>query len=224
MTQNKVKGRIFSWEQFEKMPIVGIVRGISLEDFKHILPVYLKSGLTTVEVTMNTPDVELLIRYATEEYVGLLNIGAGTVCSLSDLEQALSYGAQFIVTPVVNPEVITACINNEIPVFPGALSPSEIYMAYSLGASTIKVFPASYLGANYLKEIKGPLNNIQFLPTGGINLGNMQSFLDVGVHGFGIGSPLFDKTLIKSRDWIGLEKHFLDYVQLINGSKRSKLV
>ncbi len=162
--------------------------------------VYVESGLTTVEVTMNTPGVETLITFAVEEYEGTLNVGAGTVCSLSELEMALRYGAQFIVTPVVNPEVIKACLCRNIPIFPGALTPSEIYLAYSLGASIVKIFPASYMGANYLKEIKAPLDKVKLLPTGGISLDNMESFLNIGVYGFGTGSPLFNKALIKSKD------------------------
>lgn len=99
---------VFSWEKFEEMPIVGIVRGISMEDFIQILPIYVKAGLTTIEVTMNTPDVESLIWYAVKKYSGILNVGAGTVCSLSDINSALDYGAQFIVTPLINEEVINS--------------------------------------------------------------------------------------------------------------------
>ena len=218
MEQNKLA---FSWKRFEEMPIVGIIRGVSLEDFKQILPIYQQAGLTTVEVTMNTPDVESLIHYAAAEYAGVLNVGAGTVCNLNDLEKALSYGAQFIVTPLVNEEVIQRCVAIGIPVFPGALTPSEIYKAWSLGAEVIKVFPAGYLGANYLKEIKAPLDIIKMLPTGGISLSNMQSFLDLGVSGLGIGSPLFDKALILAKDWVGLENHFTKYVEVFrNYSKK----
>jgi 2-dehydro-3-deoxyphosphogluconate aldolase/(4S)-4-hydroxy-2-oxoglutarate aldolase len=218
MEQNKLA---FSWKRFEEMPIVGIIRGVSLEDFKQILPIYQQAGLTTVEVTMNTPDVESLIHYAAAEYAGVLNVGAGTVCNLNDLEKALSYGAQFIVTPLVNEEVIQRCVAIGIPVFPGALTPSEIYKAWSLGAEVIKVFPAGYLGANYLKEIKAPLDKIKMLPTGGISLSNMQSFLDLGVSGLGIGSPLFDKALILAKDWVGLENHFKKFVEVFkNKSKK----
>ena len=213
--QNIIKETAFSWERFEKMPIVGIVRGIGMEDFKQILPVYVKTGLTTIEVTMNTPDVEKLIQYALKEYSDVLNVGAGTVCSLFDLNSALDYGAQYIVTPIINEEVITDCVNRKIPIFPGALTPSEIYKAWSLGASAVKIYPAVNLGADYIKNVKAPLNNVRMIPTGGINISNMESFLDVGIDGFGIGSPLFNKNIIKSKDWKALERHFLGYVQLV---------
>jgi len=209
---------VFSWEKFNEMPIVGIVRGIAFDDFKLILPIYVKAGLTTIEVTMNTPEVESLIRYAVKEYSGILNIGAGTVCNQSDLDRALDYGAQFIVTPLINEEVIRSCVNKHIPIFPGALTPSEIYKAWNLGASIVKIYPAGNFGANYIKDVKAPLDNVKMMPTGGISISNMKSFIAVGVDGFGIGSPLFDKGIIDSRNWEALENHFSSYVQLVKSA------
>lgn len=222
MQYTTTKGTVFSWDQFENMPIVGIVRGIAMEDFKQILPFYVKAGLTTIEVTMNTPEVESLIQYAVREYSGILNIGAGTVCSLSDLDCALDYGAQFIVTPLINEEVITRCVNIKIPIFPGALTPSEIYKAWSLRASIVKIYPAGNFGASYIKNVKAPFDKVRMMPTGGISLNNMQSFLEVGVDGFGIGSPLFDKNLVDAKDWNGLEKHFGRFVRMIEKFRNSK--
>jgi 2-dehydro-3-deoxyphosphogluconate aldolase / (4S)-4-hydroxy-2-oxoglutarate aldolase len=205
----------FSWQNFDKMPIVGIVRGICFEDFQKILPAFIKSGLTTVEVTMNTPNVESLIRFALKEYAGILNVGAGTVCSMEDLDAAIGFGAQFIVTPLINEEVIRSCVSNNIPIFPGALTPTEIYFAWKLGAKIVKIFPAGFLGPGYIQDLKGPLDKVKLLPTGGISISNMESFLKTGIAGFGIGSPLFDKALIAAKDWTSLEKHFTCYVKLI---------
>jgi 2-dehydro-3-deoxyphosphogluconate aldolase/(4S)-4-hydroxy-2-oxoglutarate aldolase len=218
-TINKVA---FSWDKFEKMPIVGIVRGINMEDFKQILPVYVKAGLTTIEVTMNTPEVESLISYALREYSGILNVGAGTVCSLSDLDSGLNYGAQFIVTPLINEEVITRCVKMNVPIFPGALTPSDIYKAWTLGASIVKIYPAGNFGASYIKDVKAPLDKVRMMPTGGISITNMESFLEVGVDGFGIGSPLFDKSLVNAKDWKGLEKHFVEIVGVIEKFRNAK--
>lgn len=222
MRDTTIKGAAFSWDKFETMPIVGIVRGIGIDDFKQILSIYVKAGLTTIEVTLNTANVEELIQYAATEYSGVLNVGAGTVCNLYDLNRALDYGAQYIVTPIVNEEVIRGCVNMNIPIFTGALTPSEIYKAWTLGASIVKIYPAGNLGANYIKDVKAPLDKIRMMPTGGISLKNMQSFLEVGVEGFGIGSPLFDKSLIDARDWNGLEKHFKEFVGAIEKFRNSK--
>lgn len=204
----------FSWERFEIMPIVGIVRGLSMEDFKQILPIYIKAGLTTIEVTMNTKDADKLIEYAVTKYSDVLNVGAGTVCSSADLEIALNSGSQFIVTPIINEEVIISCVDKNIPIFPGALTPTEIYKAWSLGASMVKIYPAGNLGANYIKDVKAPLNKIRMMPTGGIGLNNLADFFHSGADGFGIGSPLFEKELIRNKDWYKLEEHFVKFVSL----------
>lgn len=202
----------FSWPLFSKMPIVGIVRNLTSDEIAKILPIYHLAGLTTIEITMNTPSAEDIISAAAEKYKGLLNVGAGTVCSSDDLKMAVGAGAQFIVTPVLNPDVIQTCVKTSIPVFPGAYTPTEIYQAWTLGASMVKVYPATALGPNYIKDVKAPLNNIKLMPTGGVSLDNLDTFKKAGADGFGIGGQLFDKQLIKNENWEGLLKHFKKFV------------
>lgn len=202
----------FSWELFHQMPIVGIVRHIAREDVRQILPIFQEAGLTTVEVTMNTPGAETIIQDALKKYPISLNIGAGTVCSEADLERALAAGAQFIVTPIINKKVIKACVKKGVPIFPGAFTPSEIYKAWSVGASMVKVFPTTALGPAYIRDVKAPLNQIKLLPTGGVTLTNMSDFMKAGADGLGIGSHLFDPHLIAKQDWPGLKAHFQAFV------------
>lgn len=210
----------FSQEHFQQMPLVGIVRNISFEAVRQILPLYLEAGFTTIEITMNTPQVEEMIAYALEKYAGSLNVGAGTVCTEADLKQALAAGAQFIVTPIINKKVIRACVAQNIPIFPGAYTPTEIYKAWSLGASMVKVYPATALGPEYIKDVKAPLNQVKLMPTGGVNLNNLAQFLKAGADGFGIGSQLFDKKMIQEENWPALKTHFEAYVQLWVASSR----
>ncbi len=201
----------FSWALFEKAPIVGIIRNVSFEDVIQILPIYREAGLTTIEITMNTPDAEKIIKYAIENEQSGLNIGAGTVCDKEDLKRALQAGAQFIVTPITNKKVIKACVKIGIPIFSGAFTPTEIYTASALGADMVKIFPATQLGADYIKELKAPMNHLKLLPTGGVGLDNMLDFFKAGATGFGIGSQLFDKNLIQTHNWQDLKKHFLKF-------------
>ncbi|MVM38132.1 bifunctional 4-hydroxy-2-oxoglutarate aldolase/2-dehydro-3-deoxy-phosphogluconate aldolase [Spirosoma sp. HMF3257] len=205
----------FSWELFSKAPIIGIIRGLSAEVVAQILPLYRASGLTTIEITMNTPGAETMIQRALETNSEGLNIGAGTVCTKDDLDRALDAGAQFIVTPIVNKKVIKACVKRNVPIFPGAFTPSEIYKAWSLGASMIKVYPATSLGPDYIKDLKAPMNQLEVVPTGGISLDNMVAYFKAGANGVGIGSHLFDKTLIQQKNWSGLMEHFEQFVQKI---------
>ncbi|GAB3941738.1 bifunctional 4-hydroxy-2-oxoglutarate aldolase/2-dehydro-3-deoxy-phosphogluconate aldolase [Spirosoma harenae] len=208
----------FSWELFTQMPIVGIIRGLSIDDIHQILPIYQEAGLTTIEITMNTAGAEQVIQYANEKYRGSLNVGAGTVCTEEDLEKALAAGAQFIVTPILNKKVIKSCVKSGVPIFPGAFTPSEVYKAWSLGASMVKVFPTTALGPGYIKDLKAPLNQIKLLPTGGISLGNLHQFINAGANGLGIGSQLFDKTFIDQKNWTGLKAHFQAFASQLKGT------
>ena len=202
----------FSWDLFKQAPIVGIIRGLPADAVRQLLPRYREAGLTTIEITMNTPGATDLITHAVQHEGRGLNIGAGTVCTEADLERALAAGAQFIVTPVLNKKVMKRCVKQGIPIFPGAFTPSEIYKAWSLGAPMVKVFPTTTLGPTYINDVKAPLNQLKLLPTGGITLANMGEFLKAGADGLGIGSHLFDKKLINDQDWEGLKTHFRKFV------------
>lgn len=206
---------VFSEELFLKVPIVGIVRGMPVEDITAIFPIYMAAGLTTIEITMNTAGAADMIRFAVEHYSGQLNIGAGTVCTDDELETAINAGAQFIVTPVINERIIKRCVEMNIPIFPGAFTPTEIYNAWSFGATMVKVFPNGLLGAGYIKDVKAPLNHIKLIPTGGVTIDNILDFKKAGADGYGIGSHLFNKELIKAKNWAGLEAHFAEFVKKI---------
>ncbi len=196
----------FSWEIFNQAPVIGILRGLPLSDTIEITSAYYKAGFRTLEVTMNTSGAGDIIRHLRTEFPQLY-IGAGTVCSLSDLNDAIEAGSQFIVTPVIKEEVILQAVKEKIPIFPGAYTPSEIYRAWELGATAVKVFPATQLGTRFIKDVKAPLNTIKLLPTGGVALENIRSFFEAGVVGVGMGSSLFNKELIKQQDYIGLQHH-----------------
>jgi 2-dehydro-3-deoxyphosphogluconate aldolase/(4S)-4-hydroxy-2-oxoglutarate aldolase len=206
--------KLFSWDKFYHIPIIGIIRGLSLDEIKNILPVYLESGLNTIEITMNTKSAAAIIHYIRDKYPAL-NAGAGTVFTKKHVETALDAGAQFIVTPVIDKKVIRSCVKKQIPVFAGAFTPTEIYQAWSLGASMVKVYPAKTLGAAYIKDIKAPLNQVKLLPTGGIGLDDIEAYRKAGADGFGIGSPLFIKQLIEEKNWQGLLEHFKKFVGIL---------
>lgn len=198
----------FQWERFEEAPIVGILRGMQPEVVRQIAKVFQSAGLSTLEVTMNTAGAPKIIARLRKEFPNL-NIGAGTVCTLTDLQTAIAAGAQFIVTPILDEEVIRTAAGQHIPVFPGAYSPTEIYRAWAAGASAVKVFPATRLGPQYLKDVAGPLPQIKLLPTGGVSAANIGTFFAAGAFGVGMGSSLFDKQLIGMGDLAGLKDHFL---------------
>lgn len=206
----------FSWERFEKVPIVGIMRNLPLHIMQKLVSTYIDGGLTNLEITMNSAAATTTIKEIADSFGDRLNIGAGTVCTLAELDAAISAGAQFIVTPIVNEDVITACVNAAIPVFPGGYTPTEIYKAWSLGASMVKIFPATRLGPEYIKEVLAPLNQVKLMPTGGVTLDNCTDFMQAGAKALGLGSSLFPKDLIATEDWGGLKKIFESFAYKMN--------
>jgi 2-dehydro-3-deoxyphosphogluconate aldolase/(4S)-4-hydroxy-2-oxoglutarate aldolase len=204
---------MFSWDLFYRLPVVGILRGVEANIVSAIMPLYLQSGFTNIEITMNSAQAPETIEALATTYKTRLNVGAGTVCTEQDLEVALKAGASYVVTPIVHEKVITACVRQNIPVFPGAYTPTEIFTAWNLGASMVKVFPATTLGAGYIKEVKAPLNNIRLLPTGGVSAQNMADFFKAGADGVGMGSQLFPPHLLNKQDRNGLAEHFSQVYQ-----------
>ena len=202
---------MFSLQKFEELPIVGIIRNINAEDFERLLPLYIQTGLTTIEVTMNTVGAESMIKKAKTLYGDTINIGAGTVCNIKVLQKALEVGADFIVTPIVDANVIEKCVAIKIPIFPGAFSTTEIYTAWSLGASMVKVFPISQLGPGYIQSIKGPFPHIKLMPTGGVGLDDIKSYKEAGASALGIGGPLFPNKIIKSLNESDILNYFKSF-------------
>jgi len=181
---------------------IGIARGIPKQ---HLIPAFqaaLEGGFSFLEITMNTEGAAELIYAAAREFSGKAQIGAGTVTDLDEAKEALGAGAQFIVSPLVNTELIDYCKSREIPVFPGALTPTEIYEAWKAGATMVKVFPVKCMGgAEYIKELRGPFDKMKLLACGGVTPQNLPDYVKAGIDGIGIGGQLFRK------DWIESQKY-----------------
>jgi len=204
----------FNDSLFTAVPVIGIARNLSLQVLQTILPLYQKAGFDNIEVTMNTEHAPAIISRLVQQYPGI-NIGAGTVCDMNDLHTALDAGASFIVTPILNADVIRHCVDNYIPVYPGAYTPLEIYTAHTMGATAVKVFPIFMLGPQYIKEVLGPLNKVKLLPTGGVSASNVQAYFKAGATGVGMGGSLFNKNMIANNDYDSLYQHFLIVASLV---------
>jgi len=186
---------------FRSMPIVGILRFFPRDQVEHLVPAVVDGGLVNLEVTLNSPGAADLIRLTRDLLGPRGNVGAGTVTSMQGLDLALEAGASFIVTPVVLPEVIRACVERGVPVMPGAMTPTEIFTAWNLGATLVKVFPADQLGPGHLRAVKAPFPEIRLMPTGGVTVETLPAFRDAGADAFGVGSPLFDPRQVAAGNW-----------------------
>jgi len=188
-------------DAFKELPIIGILRGIELTEVDPLTQTIIQSGLKTIEVTMNTPQAPALIREFIKQAGNKLTIGAGTVVCMEDLRQALAAGATFIVSPVLIPEVISTCKRQGIAVFPGALTPQEIYHAWQAGATMVKVFPAGVFGPKYFKDIKGPLADVELLACGGVTAENIKDYFANGAGAVAFGSSIFKNDWLKSKQY-----------------------
>ena len=188
-------------DRFRRLPLLGILRGITAADVPPLAAAVAAAGLEAIEITMNTAGAPALIRCMAAEAKGRLMVGAGTVLGLDDLDAALGAGASFIVMPTLVPEVAERCAARGVPIFPGALTPQEIFNAWKAGATMVKVFPASCFGPGYLKEIKGPFRDIQLLACGGVNTENMATYFASGASAVAFGASVFRS------DWLA-ERHY----------------
>lgn len=168
--------------------IIAIVRGVQPQDVLQLAEAMYKGGIRLLEVTMNSADPLAVVKEVSARMGDKMIIGAGTVLDAATAREAAAAGARFILSPVLEPEVIKAARELGVVSIPGAYTATEIYAAYKQGADMIKVFPAT--SAAYIKDIKAPLPKMHLLPTGGITPENIRDFQQAGAAGFGIGSAL----------------------------------
>ncbi|NEQ67486.1 MAG: bifunctional 4-hydroxy-2-oxoglutarate aldolase/2-dehydro-3-deoxy-phosphogluconate aldolase [Symploca sp. SIO2D2] len=160
-----------------------------------------EGGISLIEITWNSSQAPELISQLRSDLPTCI-IGTGTILNQKQLHQAIAAGAQFIFTPHVDSKLIEVAVAEEIPIIPGAFSPTEIVTAWQAGASCVKVFPIQALGgASYIKALQGPLGSIPLIPTGGVTLDNAGELITTGAIAVGLAGDLFPQTLIADGDW-----------------------
>ena len=200
---------------FRQSPIFGILRGVEADALEPLLAAVASAGLKTLEITMNTAGAAEMIRKAVALSKGRLTIGAGTVLDMEDLKAALDAGATFIVIPVVVEDVMAYCVKHEIPAFPGALTPTEIYRAWRAGATMVKVFPSNVFGPGYFKTIKGPLQDVELLACGGVTPENLKTYLDSGASAVSFGASVFKKEWLAQGDFSSIGRSVKQYMDAL---------
>lgn len=193
--------------------IVAIIRGIDKDHILKTAEALLKGGIKAMEITLNRNDAMESIEMVKKEFANEILLGAGTVTTDEQVREAHEHGARFIVSPNTDEAVIKQTKDLNMVSVPGAFSPTEILKAHQLGADFVKVFPAGSIGADYIKAVRGPLDNIPLLAVGGVNLDNMTEFLKAGADGLGIGGNLVSKSLIYDGKFDEVEKIARSYVK-----------
>jgi len=169
-------------------------------------------GMTALEYTLSNRDAFAAVERVRAALGDTLRVGLGTVLSADDARRAFESGAEFLVTPTLEPEVIAAARDAGVPVACGAYTPTEILSAWRQGAQLVKVFPARSLGPAYIKDVLAPLPGLRLVPTGGVDLDNCAAFLEAGAYTVALGSNLVDNRLVRARDWQALAAQARRYV------------
>jgi 2-dehydro-3-deoxyphosphogluconate aldolase/(4S)-4-hydroxy-2-oxoglutarate aldolase len=180
----------------EKSRVVAILRRTEARLAVETAEALLKGGISVIEVTLNTPGALEMLRAMRDAVGDRAVLGAGTVLDIPAADTALAAGAQFIVSPHTDTDLVREMAGRGVPCIPGAFSATEVLSAWRAGASVVKLFPAGPVGAGYLKDLRGPLADIPLLPTGGVTLDNAATYIDAGAWGLGLGSALVAPDLV----------------------------
>ena len=183
------------------VPVIGILRGIDPGFFGEVMTASFAQGLQAIEVTSNTPGAaQIISRYRPAVPPGKL-LGMGTISNLAEARMAVAAGAMFLVTPNLDIEVIGFAKAQNIPIIAGALTPTEVYAAWRAGADMIKVFPCGALGGpRYIRELRGPFDQIPLAAVGGVSLDNVAEYFRAGARAVGVSTSLFGQEALRCRD------------------------
>ena len=191
-------------EEISKIGIVPVIALDSAEDAAPLAKALCDGGLPCAEVTFRTAAAEESIRIMSEQFPDML-VGAGTVLTTEQVDRAVNAGAKFIISPGLNPKVVSYCVEKGIPVTPGCSNPSDIETAIELGLEVVKFFPAEAAGGlAMIKAMSAPYTNMKFMPTGGINAKNLNSYLSFSKIIACGGSWMVSKDLVAAKDWAGI--------------------
>lgn len=195
--------------------IVAVIRAESPDLLVDVAEALLAGGVEVMEVTFTVPRAARVIEKVADKLGSRILLGAGTVLDTETARAAFLAGAEFIVSPAVNVEVIEMCRRYSKLVMPGAFTPTEVVTAWQAGADIVKVFPSDLVGPKYLKLLHGPLPQIRLMPTGGVNLDTATEFLKAGAGALGIGGSLVEAKAVAAGDMQRIESLARQFVEVV---------
>jgi len=209
--------------RIETDKLIAIIRGVEQKYVLGLVQALLDGGISLVEITLNQSGTQEenqsfadTVRMVKDEFGSDVRIGVGTVMDSAQLAMASEAGAEFIVSPNVNPSVIRKTREAGLVSIPGAMTPSECAVAHDAGADFVKLFPAGSLGPGYLKALRAPLNHIKFLAVGGIDEKNLCDYMNAGAAGFGVGGNLVNRDWIHAGAYEKITDLAKDYVRAVH--------
>jgi len=200
--------------------IIAIMRASSSQALIHATEAIRKGGVRAIEVTMTTPGALDVIKEAKEKYRSEILFGAGSVFDSETARMAILAGADFIVAPSLDKEMIFLCNRYGIPVVPGCFTPSEMINAWESGATFIKLFPASILSQKMIKAVLAPFPQLEIIPVGGINLENALVYIKNGAIALGVGSSLVNDQLLEIGDYQEITRRAEKFIALVQEGRQ----
>ncbi len=201
--------------------VVAVVRSESSEKLVKVVEALAEGGVTAAEITFTVPNALDVIREAKRAIGDALVLGAGTVLDPETARAALLAGAEYLVAPNFNPDVIRLCRRYDKAVMPGAFTPTEVLAAWETGADVVKVFPADAVGPAYFKALRGPLPQIRLMPTGGVDLNTAEAFLKAGACCLGIGGSLVEPKAVAAGDFARIRDLAAQYIAIVREFRAS---
>jgi 2-dehydro-3-deoxyphosphogluconate aldolase/(4S)-4-hydroxy-2-oxoglutarate aldolase len=199
--------------------LVAIIRAPSGDQLVDVAEALLAGGIDVIEVTFTVPDALSVLAAVRKKLGNRILLGAGTILDPETARAALLAGAEFIVTPTVNLNVIDLCRRYDKLVMPGAFTPTEVLTAWEAGADVVKLFPAEIGGPRHLSALKGPFPQIRILPTGGVNLDTIGDFVKAGACAVGLGSALVEKQALAHKNFARMTELSRKYVAAIRAAR-----
>lgn len=186
--------------------VVAVLRAPSADQAVSAVDALVSGGITGIEITYSTPDAAAVIQEIDRRYGDAVYLGAGTVLTAQQADEAVGAGAQFLVSPGSAPSLARAMAGTGAAVFLGAMTPSEVMAAVELGAHAVKIFPASLGGPGYVKALRGPFPDIPLMPTGGVNASNLGDWFAAGAVAVGAGGDLCPASAMATGQWDVIEE------------------
>lgn len=203
--------------------VIAVIRADRGEDLVNVGRALRQGGVKFIEITMTVPGALVVIEEATAALsTDEVYIGAGTVLDAETARLAMLAGANYIVSPVFRPDVVSVCKRYAVPVMPGAMTPTEVLNAWEAGADVVKIFPAGVGGPQFFKDLKGPFPHIKIMPTGAVNRATAPEFIKAGACAVGVGGELVGKPLIATKDFAAITKNALDFTAVVQEAKRKR--
>jgi 2-dehydro-3-deoxyphosphogluconate aldolase/(4S)-4-hydroxy-2-oxoglutarate aldolase len=211
--------RVDDLQQVLEHGMVAILRAPSGEQLVNVARALLEGGINVIEVTLTVPNALEIVSQVRRELGDKVLLGAGSVLDTETARASLLAGAEYIVCPTVNTDIIRLCNRYDKLVMPGAFTPTEVLTAWEAGGDIVKIFPADVGGPSYLQALYGPLPHVRLMPTGGVNLDTLQDFVKAGACAVGLGSALVEKQALLDGDMDRIRDLAAKYVELMRSAR-----